>query len=56
MFAILPIVGQFVVKIIDISNMLSVTVTVVTVKIMTIMTNDSYVFGIPNQRSLRITL
>ena len=46
---ILTIAGLFVVKIIDISNILSVTVTVVTVKIMTIMTNDSYVFGIPNK-------
>ena len=53
---ILFIVGLFVMKIIDTSDVLSVTVTVVTVKIMTIMTNDSYVFGIPTQRSLRITL
>ena len=43
-------------KNIDINKLVPVTVTVVTVKMMTIMTNDSYVFGTPNQQSLHITL
>ena len=48
---ILSIVGLFVVKIIDTSNIISVTVTVVTVKIMTIMTNDSVRFSHHNTLS-----
>ena len=43
-------------KNVDTNRFASVTVTVVTVKKMTIMTNDSYIFGTPNQQSLHITL
>ena len=43
-------------KNVDTNRFVSVTVTVVTVRKMTILTNDSYVFGIPNQQSLHITL
>ena len=48
---ILSIVGLFVMKIIDTPNTISVTVTVVTVKIMTIMTNDSVRFSHHNTLS-----